>query len=39
MRDEGVRRIAARTVGLSPQAQQDVAEKVDELRRRELLDS
>ena len=37
MRDEGVRRIAARTVGLSPEAQQDVVEKVDELRRREHL--
>jgi transcriptional regulator with XRE-family HTH domain len=39
MRDEGVRRIAARTVGLSPAAQQDVVAKVDELRRREQLDS
>ena len=38
MRDEGVRRIASRTVGLSPQAQQDVVEKVDEMRRREQLD-
>ena len=37
MRDEGVRRIAARTVGLSPEAQQDIVEKVDELRRREHL--
>ena len=39
MRDEGVRRIASRTVGLSPQAQQDVVEKVDQLRRQEQLDS
>jgi hypothetical protein len=38
MRDEGVRRIAARTVGLSTEAQQDIAQKVDELRRREHLD-
>jgi transcriptional regulator with XRE-family HTH domain len=38
MRDEGVRRIAARTVGLSPEAQKDLALKVDELRRREHLD-
>jgi len=38
MRDEGVRRIAARTVGLSAEAQQDIALKVDELRRREHLD-
>jgi len=39
MRDDGVRRIAARTVGLSPEAQRDVAAKVDELRRREHLDA
>jgi len=39
MRDEGVRRIAARTVGLSPEARQDVSLKVDELRRQEHLDS
>ncbi len=38
MRDEGVRRIAARTVGLSAESQQDLALKVDELRRRENLD-
>jgi thiamine monophosphate synthase len=37
MRDEGVRRIASRTVGLSAQAQDDVAAKVEELRRREHL--
>jgi transcriptional regulator with XRE-family HTH domain len=36
-RDEGVRRIAARTVGLSAQAQDDVAAKVEELRRTEHL--
>ena len=39
MRDEGVRRIAARTVGLSPQAQQKLVETVAELRREELLES
>ena len=39
MRDEGVRRIAARTFGLSPEAQQDLAYKVDELRRQENLDA
>lgn len=39
MRDEGVRRIATRAVGLSPQAQQDVVAKVDELRLREHLDA
>ena len=39
MRDEGVRRIAARTVGLSVESQQDLALKVDELRRKEHLDS
>ncbi|AFP42689.1 secretion protein EspR [Mycolicibacterium smegmatis] len=39
MRDEGVRRIAARTVGLSPEAQQDLVQKAEELRRREQLDS
>ena len=38
MRDEGVRRIAARTVGLSAEAQQDIVQKVDELRRQEHLD-
>jgi transcriptional regulator with XRE-family HTH domain len=38
MRDDGVRRIAARTVGLSPEAQQSLAAKVDELRREEHLD-
>ena len=39
MRDEGVRRIAARTVGLSAEAQQSVVEKVDALRREEHLDA
>ena len=39
MRDEGVRRIAVRTIGLSPQAQQNVVERVDELRRAEKLDA
>jgi transcriptional regulator with XRE-family HTH domain len=39
MRDESVRRIAVRTIGLSPQARQNVAEKVDELRRAEKLDA
>ncbi|HPY22870.1 MAG: hypothetical protein QG655_839 [Actinomycetota bacterium] len=39
MRDEGVRRIAARTVGLSPEAQQKVVETVDELRRVERLEA
>ena len=38
MRDEGVRRIAARTVGLSVEAQKDIVQKVDELRRQEHLD-
>ena len=37
LRDEGVRRVAARAIGLSPQAQRDVVERVDELRRREHL--
>lgn len=39
MRDEGVRRIATRAVGLSPEAQQDIIAKVDELRRKEQLDA
>ena len=39
MRDVGIRRIAARTVGLSPEARKDIADKVDELRRQENLDS
>jgi transcriptional regulator with XRE-family HTH domain len=39
MRDEGVRRIAVRAVGLSTESQQDVAHRVDELRRKEHLDA
>lgn len=37
MRDEGVRRIAARTVGLSREAQDTLAATADELRRKEHL--
>ncbi|MEH3141342.1 MAG: transcriptional regulator [Mycobacterium kyogaense] len=37
LRDEGVRRVAARTIGLSPESQRDVVQKVDELRRKEHL--
>ncbi|KGI69582.1 helix-turn-helix transcriptional regulator [Mycolicibacterium rufum] len=37
LRDDGVRRVAARAIGLSPQAQRDVVDTVDELRRRENL--
>jgi transcriptional regulator with XRE-family HTH domain len=39
MRDDGVRRIATRTIGLSPQAQQNIVERVDELRRAERLEA
>ncbi|HZQ30292.1 MAG TPA: helix-turn-helix transcriptional regulator [Mycobacterium sp.] len=39
MRDEGVRRIAARTVGLSAEAQEDLVARAEELRRQEQLDS
>jgi transcriptional regulator with XRE-family HTH domain len=39
MRDEGVRRIAVKAIGLSSQAQQNVVERVDELRRAEKLDA
>lgn len=39
MRDEGVRRIAARTVGLSPEAKEDLVARAEELRRKEHLDS
>jgi thiamine monophosphate synthase len=39
MRDEGVRRIAVRAVGLSPEAQQDIVQRVDELRRKEHLEA
>ncbi|KAA8969809.1 transcriptional regulator [Mycobacterium sp.] len=39
MRDEGVRRIAIRANGLSPEAQQDIVQRVEELRRKEHLDT
>jgi transcriptional regulator with XRE-family HTH domain len=39
IRDDGVRRIAVRSIGLSAQAQQDIVERVDELRRLERLDA
>ena len=39
MRDEGVRRIAARTVGLSAQSKDDLVARAEELRRQEHLDS
>src|SRR5579875_895672 len=39
MRDENVRRIALRASGLSPEAQEDVVHRVDELRRKEHLDA
>jgi len=39
MRDEGLRRIAARTVGLSPEAKEDLVTRAEELRRREQLDA
>jgi transcriptional regulator with XRE-family HTH domain len=39
MRDEGVRRIAARTVGLSSQAKEEIVARADELRRQEQLDN
>jgi hypothetical protein len=39
MRDENVRRIAVRAAGLSPEAQQDIVHRVDELRRKERLDA
>ena|SRR5579875_1918485 len=38
MRDEGVRRIAVKAAGLSPEAQQDLLQRVEELRRKEQLD-
>lgn len=38
-RDDNVRRIAARTVELSPEAQREVMERVNELRRAEHLDA
>ena len=39
VRDDGVRRIAVRAVGLSAQAQRDIVERVNELRRAEHLDA
>jgi thiamine monophosphate synthase len=39
IRDEGVRRIALRVSGLSHEAQQDIAHRADELRRKEHLDA
>lgn len=39
MRDENLRRIALRAKGLSPEAQQDILERVEELRRKEHLDA
>jgi transcriptional regulator with XRE-family HTH domain len=39
MRDENVRRIAVRSFGLSAQSQQNLVERVDELRRAEKLDA
>lgn len=38
-RDHGVRRIAERSHGLSPQAQQVIVDRIDELRRAEQLDA
>lgn len=37
VREEGVRRIATRAIGLSPEAQQDVLARIDDLRRKEHL--
>jgi ESX-1-secreted protein regulator len=39
MRDDGLRRIAARTVGLSPEAKEDLVARAEELRRKEQLDT
>jgi transcriptional regulator with XRE-family HTH domain len=39
MRDENVRRIAMGAAGLSPEAQEDIAQRVEELRRKENLDA
>jgi transcriptional regulator with XRE-family HTH domain len=39
VRDESVRRIAQRVSGLSHEAQEDIAQRVDELRRKEHLDA
>ncbi|BBX99087.1 helix-turn-helix transcriptional regulator [Mycobacterium lacus] len=39
MRDEGVRRIALGAYGLSAQAQQEIVERIDELRRAQRVDA
>src|SRR5581483_4670289 len=39
MRNENVRRIAMRAADLSPEAQEDVVQRVEELRRKEHLDA
>ncbi len=39
MREDGVRQIALRAYGLSLQAQQEVIERIDDLRRAERLDA
>ncbi|MGL4305253.1 MAG: transcriptional regulator [Mycobacteriaceae bacterium] len=39
MRDEGIRRIASRTLGLSPHAQQKISQTVDKYRTQEGLDA
>jgi transcriptional regulator with XRE-family HTH domain len=39
MRDEGIRRIAIGASGLSPEAQQDIVQRIEELRRKEHLDT
>jgi transcriptional regulator with XRE-family HTH domain len=39
MRDDGVRRIALGAAELSPEARQDIVERVSELRRKEQLDA
>lgn len=37
VRNEGVRRIATRAVGLSPESQEHILDRIDELRRQEHL--
>lgn len=37
VREEGTRRIATRAVGLSPEAQDDILARIEELRRKEQL--
>jgi transcriptional regulator with XRE-family HTH domain len=39
MRDDSIRRIATRSIGLSPEAQHDIMARVDEWRRKEHLDA